>query len=98
MSKKQFKIYLKDVIEESDGFPGEKILQCIDYKGEKHAGFFQKDYLKNGMLEVCIWNSIMCANNPYKDIIEVVPQGGEFINHGNLIPVYRSQLYFEEVN
>jgi len=88
------KVYLKSVADEGDCLPGEAFLHCIDYLGEKHPGFFDRAFVKHRMLEVSIWNLIMCGDNPSRDIVEVVPQGGQFINRGNILRVYRKQLFF----
>jgi hypothetical protein len=88
------KVYLKSVADEGDCLPGEAVLECIDCLGEKHPGLFGRDFMRQGMLEVSIWNLIMCGDNPAKDIVEIVPQGGQFINRGNILRVYRRQLQF----
>ncbi len=90
------KVYLKSVADEGDCLPGEAFLHCIDYLGEKHPGFFDREFVKNRMLQVSIWNRIMCGEKPAKDIVEVVPQGGKFIKSCNILRVYRKQLAFVE--
>ena len=88
------KVYLKSISDEGDCFTGEAILECFDYLGEKHFGLFDRDYIKRSMLEVALYNVIMSGDNPSKDIVEVVPQGGQFVARGNKLRVFRNQLAF----
>ena len=88
------KVYLKSVADEGDCLPGEAVLTVTDYLGEKHPGLFNREFVKNRMLQVSVWNWIKCSEKDSKDIVEVVLQGGEFVNRGNILRVYRRQLEF----
>jgi len=92
------KVYLKSIADEGDCMPGEAVLECIDCLGEKHLGLFDREFVKNRMLQVSIWGWIKCSEKDSKDIMEVVPQGGQFVNKGNMLRVYRRQLAFVEEN
>jgi len=92
----KMKVYLKSVADEGDCLPGEAFLHCIDYLGEKHMGFFDREFIKHKMLQVSIWNWIMSGEEPSSDIVEVVPRGGKFIKSCNVLRVYRKQLAFVE--
>jgi len=90
------KVYLKSIADEGDSLPGEAVLECIDYLGEKHPGFFDRAFVKHKMLEVSIWNLIMPGEKPAKDIMEVVPQEGKLVKGGKILRVFRKQLKFVE--
>ena len=66
-------------------FSNENIIIVSDYQGEKQSGFFDKNSIDQGRLEVVVLNSL-------GDWAWVRPHGGYFIERDQGIPVHKSDL------
>jgi hypothetical protein len=84
------KAYLTDIAVVGKGqFSNEVIVQYYDSDGKVIEGFFDRQFVKNGRLEV----KVLALNSEQATIM--APQNG-FLETPALIPVFIEDLYFPE--
>jgi len=79
--------YLKPKEIKEGMFSNENIIEVDDYDGKKQSGFFNKRCIKNGKLEVVVFNVL-------GDLACVKPRGGYFLEHDWGITVHSSNLNY----